>query len=53
MPSDADIVRLRHMFDAARNAIEFAEGQVRADLDSDRKLALADLERAVSMEGEG
>lgn len=41
MSSDADIVRLRHMIDAAREAVDFAEGKVRADLDSDRKLALA------------
>ena len=41
MPSDEDTVRLRHMLDAASNAIEFAEGKARADLDSDRRLALA------------
>ncbi len=41
MPSDEDIVRLRHMLEAAREAVEFAEGKARADLDSDRKLALA------------
>jgi len=41
MPSDEDITRLRHMLDAAKDAIEFAEGKARADLDADRKLALA------------
>ncbi len=41
MPSDEDTTRLHHMLDAASNAIEFAEGKARADLDADRKLALA------------
>jgi len=33
-----DAIRLRHMLDAAREAVEFAEGRTRVDLDSDRKL---------------
>jgi uncharacterized protein with HEPN domain len=39
MPPDA--VRLRHMLDAAEEALAFAQGRSRADLDSDRKLVLA------------
>ena len=36
-----DTVRLRHMLDAAQEAIEFAQGRTRIDLDGDRKLILA------------
>ncbi len=36
-----DHIRLRHMLDAAKEAIEFAGGKNRKDLDSDRKLTLA------------
>ena len=36
-----DAIRLRHMLDAAQEAIEFAHGHTRADLDGDRKLVLA------------
>jgi uncharacterized protein with HEPN domain len=36
-----DAIRLRHMLDAAREAIEFTQGRTRADLNSDRKLVLA------------
>jgi uncharacterized protein with HEPN domain len=36
-----DLVRLRHMLDAAREAIEFAKDKHREDLDDDRKLTLA------------
>jgi hypothetical protein len=36
-----DRIRLRHMLDAAREAIEFAQNSRRQDLDSDRKLTLA------------
>jgi uncharacterized protein with HEPN domain len=32
-----DIVRLRHMLDAARKAIEFTENCGRIDLDNDKK----------------
>ena len=36
-----DATRLRHMRDAAREALGFVEGKQRSDLDSDRQLALA------------
>ena len=36
-----DIIRLMHMLDAAREAILFAQGRKRADLDSDRMLVLS------------
>jgi len=36
-----DLIRLRHMPDAAREAVEFARNSCRKDLDGDRKLTLA------------
>ena len=36
-----DDVRLRHMIEAAREAVSFAHGRVRGDLDSDRQLLLS------------
>ncbi|MEC4812188.1 MAG: hypothetical protein SAK29_02745 [Scytonema sp. PMC 1069.18] len=36
-----DEVRLRHMLDAANQAITFTQGRTRADLDTDSMLALA------------
>ncbi len=36
-----DAIRLRHMLDAGQEAIEFARGHTRADLDGDRMLVLA------------
>ncbi|MHC4954539.1 MAG: HepT-like ribonuclease domain-containing protein [Planctomycetota bacterium] len=39
MPPDE--VRLRHMLDAAQDAISFVEGRARDDLDHDRKLLFA------------
>lgn len=36
-----DLIRLRHMFDAAREAVEFAKNSRREDLARDRKLTLA------------
>jgi len=36
-----DVVRLRHMLDAAEEAMGFAQGCKRRDLDQDRKLTLA------------
>ena len=36
-----DLVRLRHMLDAAREAMEFIRNSRRKDLDGDRKLTLA------------
>jgi uncharacterized protein with HEPN domain len=35
-----DQVRLQHMLDAAREAIGFAQGRARTDLDSDRILEI-------------
>ena len=36
-----DDIRLRHMLDSAKEAVEFATGKSRTDLDDDRKLSLA------------
>lgn len=36
-----DAVRLQHMLDAGREALGFARGRSRSDLDSDRMLVLA------------
>jgi uncharacterized protein with HEPN domain len=36
-----DFIRLRHMLDASQEAISFAEGKKRADLDHDRMLVLS------------
>lgn len=36
-----DIVRLRHMMDAAQEALTFVQGRSRTDLDTDRQLALS------------
>ena len=36
-----DAIRLRHMLDAAREAVSFAQGRTRGDLDNDRQLVLA------------
>jgi uncharacterized protein with HEPN domain len=44
-------VRLRHMLDHAREAVEMARGKTRSDLDSDRKLNLA-LVRLLEIVGE-
>lgn len=41
MCKSEDDVRLRHMLDAARKAVEFTHLGRRADLDTDEKLALA------------
>lgn len=51
MPRTEDIVRLRHMLDAARKAVEFTEGYGRTDLDKDEKLALS-LVRLLEILGE-
>jgi uncharacterized protein with HEPN domain len=37
----ADVIRLQHMRDAAAEALQFAAGKMRADLDHDRMLILA------------
>ena len=36
-----DTIRLRHMLDAACQAIQFAQGKTRTDLDGDLKLTLS------------
>ena len=36
-----DIIRLRHMLDAAKEASSFIQEEERASLDEDRKLVLA------------
>lgn len=46
-----DQTRLRHMLDAARDAIDMARGQQRTDLDTDRKLRLS-LVRLLEVLGE-
>ena len=46
-----DNVRLRHILDAAREAVAFAKGHSRADLDTDRKLNLS-LVRLLEVIGE-
>ncbi len=49
--SKSDVVRLRHMLDAAKEAVAFVKGQTRADLDNDRKLNLS-LIRLIEVIGE-
>jgi len=49
--SEADNVRIRHILDAAREAVAFAKGRSRAELDSDRKLSLS-LVRLLEIIGE-
>ena len=36
-----DQIRLRHMLDAAREAVSFARGRIRNDLETDRQLVLS------------
>ena len=36
-----DEIRLRHMLEAAREALSFARGRARGDLETDRQLLLA------------
>lgn len=48
---DSDLVRLRHLFDAAREAIQFAKGRSRSDLETDRMLNLS-LVRLLEIIGE-
>jgi uncharacterized protein with HEPN domain len=51
MPSHDTNVRLRHMLDAAREAVQMAQGKTRADLDTDRPLNLS-LVRLLEIVGE-
>ena len=46
-----DEIRLRHMLDAAREALSFARGRTRGELDNDRQLGLA-LVKAIEIVGE-
>jgi uncharacterized protein with HEPN domain len=46
-----DVIRLRHMADAAESALRFCQGRTRADLDTDDMLRFA-LTRAVEIIGE-
>jgi uncharacterized protein with HEPN domain len=46
-----DSTRLRHMRDAAREALAFAQGKQRIDLDNNRQLALAIL-KCIEIVGE-
>ncbi len=46
-----DLVRLRHMLDAAREAVSFAQGRKRDDLDRNRMLTLS-IVKSVEMIGE-
>ena len=48
---EADIIRLRHMLDAAREALSFAAGRKREELDHDRGLMLI-LVREIEVIGE-
>ena len=50
MPKD-DTVRLRHMLDAAQEAVSFLQGKQRSDLVADRKLVLS-LVRLIEVVGE-
>lgn len=47
----ADEIRLRHMLEAAREAVRFARGRTRKDLSDDRMLALA-VVKAIEILGE-
>ena len=47
----ADLIRLNHMLDAAREAESFSENKTRNSLESDRKLALA-LVKCIEIIGE-
>ena len=46
-----DEIRLRHMLDAACEALSFAQGRTRSDLDGDRQLVLA-LVKEIEIVGE-
>ena len=51
MPPESDVVRVRHMVDAGREAMGFCQGRSRADLDTDRMFARA-LDKAIEIIGE-
>lgn len=41
LKDEADIIRVRHMYDATLEALQFAKGRSRSSLKSDRMLTLA------------
>jgi uncharacterized protein with HEPN domain len=49
--SKADAVRLRHMMEAAQEALSFTQGRTRQDLDRDRMLWMA-ITRCIEIIGE-
>ena len=51
MPPDDDVVRLRHMLDAAEDARQFSAGRKREELDHDRMLVLS-LVKCIEIIGE-
>ena len=51
MLPESDRIRLRHMLDAAREALRYAEGRSRADLNSDTMLLRA-LVKCIEIVGE-
>lgn len=51
MLREEDAIRLAHMREAAQDALSFAEGRTRADLDTDKQLRFA-LVRAIEIVGE-
>ncbi len=46
-----DLIRIRHMLDAASEAVSFARGRTRTELDSDRMLMLS-IVKSVELVGE-
>lgn len=52
MPNQPDEVRLRHMLDAARKAVKFAEGRKREDLDNEDDPLVYALVRQIEIIGE-
>ena len=47
-----DLVRMRHMLDAAKEVLSFAKNKTRGDLDSERMLVLS-IVKAIEIIGEG
>jgi uncharacterized protein with HEPN domain len=50
-PPDPDLVRIRHLQEAAQNAIDFSQGKTRQSLDEDELLRLA-LTKLIEIVGE-
>ena len=49
----ADRIRLQHMFDAAKEALDFIQRKRRSDLDADRMLVLSLIKELEIIVGEG